>query len=172
MYLVAHPEGLMPRLARALLEADEKLTCCSLCGAITEKKANPCPLCTQPREEQNVICVVEGPADIIQIEAAGVYRGRYHALMGKLSAMRGIGTSRLRVDSLLSRIEQEHIHEVILAMGGDVESEATVSYLRERLEPLNIMISRPAFSASHGSALELLNSSSLAAAFLQRRPFL
>ena len=142
MYLVEQPEGLMQRLATALLEAEQKLVCCERCGAITESVQNPCPLCTQPRADQACICVVESPADIMHLEHTGVYQGRYHALMGKLSAMHGVGAQSLRVDALLTRIPEEGIEEIIIALGSDVESEATVAYLCEQLKPLSIQVTR------------------------------
>ena len=142
MYLVEQPEGLMQRLAKALLEADQKLVGCKRCGAITERTQNPCPLCSQPRAAEACLCVVETPADIIHLENTGVYQGRYHALMGKLSAMHGVGGQTLRVDALLKRISAEGIEEIIIALGSDVESEATVAYLCEQLKPLSIQVTR------------------------------
>ena len=133
MSLVQDEKGLMRILANALLEADDELAHCERCGNVTLADINPCELCARPRRDPDILCVVESPADIMKIEESGGFQGRYHALMGRLSPMHGTGPADLRVDRLLSRISEEGIREVVIALGTDVESDATASYLKEIL---------------------------------------
>ncbi|MBT8041641.1 MAG: toprim domain-containing protein, partial [Pontiella sp.] len=130
MTLVQDNKGLMRILANALLEADDQIAACERCGSITLTSINPCELCTRHRKDAHILCVVESPGDIMKIEESGGYQGRYHALMGRLSPMHGTGVADLRVDQLLNRITNEGITEVLIALGADVESDATASYLK------------------------------------------
>ncbi len=169
MALVQNQKGLMRILANALLEADDGMACCERCGNVTLSSANPCALCTQPRRDAHILCVVESPGDIIKIEASGGFQGRYHALMGKLSPMHGTGTADLRVDKLLQRISDEGISEVLIALGTDVESDATASYLKEVLAVRDVAVSRIAFGLPAGSAIEYSDASTLAHAIAGRQ---
>ena len=101
----------------------------------------------------HALCVVEDPGDIMLIERAGGYRGRYHALMGKISPMKGDGIDDLRVDSLLRRVKEEKFEEVILALNSDVESDATASFLHDALAGVGAKVSRLAFGVPAGSGL-------------------
>lgn len=169
MTLVQDPKGLMRILANALLEADDGITCCERCGNVTLAASNPCGLCTQARREAHILCVVESPGDIMKIEASGGFQGRYHALMGKLSPMHGTSVADLRVDKLLKRIADEDITEVLIALGTDVESDATASYLNEILAPREVTISRIAFGLPAGSAIEYSDAATLAHAITGRQ---
>lgn len=169
MALVQDQKGLMRILANALLEADENMVSCERCGSITLKAKNPCDLCTRPRRDAHMLCVVESPADIIKIEESGGFHGRYHALMGRLSPMNGVGAADLRVDKLLQRIADENIVEVIITLGTDVESDATAVYLREILSTRSVKVSRIAFGLPAGSAVEYTDAATLARAIKGRR---
>ena len=169
MTLVQDQKGLMRILANTLLEADDGITCCERCGNVTLAAANPCGLCTQSRREAHILCVVESPGDIMKIEASGGFQGRYHALMGKLSPMHGTGAADLRVDKLLQRISDEGITEVLIALGTDVESDATASYLKEILAPREVVVSRIAFGLPAGSAIEYSDAATLSHAIAGRQ---
>ncbi|MBN2686125.1 MAG: recombination protein RecR [Pontiellaceae bacterium] len=169
MALVQDQKGLMRILANALLEADENIVTCERCGNITLTIKNPCELCTRPRRDAQMLCVVETPADIMKIEQSGGFHGRYHALMGRLSPMHGVGAADLRVDKLLQRIADENIAEVIITLGTDVESDATAGYLREILATRSVKVSRIAFGLPAGSAIEYTDSATLARAIKGRR---
>lgn len=169
MALVQDSKGLMRILANALLEADESIATCERCGSITLASKNPCELCARPRKDGRILCVVESPADIMKIEESGGYQGRYHALMGRLSPMQGIGAADLRVDRLLQRIADEKIEEVLIALGTDVESDATASYLKEVLSTRAVKVSRIAFGLPAGSAIEYSDSATLARAIKGRQ---
>ncbi len=145
--------GLVRDLLAALQDVQASVGTCSLCGNVTLRAEDPCALCKDPRRDGRVMCVVEDPGDILLIERAGEYRGRYHALMGRLSPMKGEGIQDLRVDALLQRIDREGIEEVILALGSDVESDATAAFLRHALGSRKLRISRLAFGIPAGSEI-------------------
>jgi len=169
MALIQNRKGLMRILANALLEADDGIVCCERCGSMTLSESNPCDLCIRPRKDAHILCVVESPGDIMKVEQSGGFQGRYHALMGKLSPMHGTGAADLRVDKLLLRIADEGIEEVLIALGADVESDATASYLKEVLAPRDVKVSRLAFGLPAGSAIEYSDASTLARAISGRQ---
>ena len=131
--LVRRPEGLMQELQAALEHARATVCCCGVCGGFTVREANPCPLCTDLRRDASLLCVVEEPGDILAIERAGVFSGRYHALHGKVSAARATGPGDLRLQALVERVAREPVAEVILALSTDLEGDATAAYVRELL---------------------------------------
>jgi recombination protein RecR len=149
-------------LSQAILDAKAKIRNCSRCGSYTEN--DPCEICDNPRRDQSSICVVEGPNDILTLERAGVHKGVYHALMGRISPLGGIGPEQLRIGALLERVKRDKPTEVILALGADVESEATASHLVDQLKPLGVSVSRIALGLSVGSALETADEVTLARA--------
>ena len=169
MALVQDQKGLMRILANALLDADESIATCERCGNVTLTEKNPCDLCVRPRRDAHILCVVESPADIMKIEESGGFQGRYHALMGRLSPMHGVGAADLRVDKLLQRVASEKIEEVVLALGTDVESDATASYLKEILSTRNVKVARIAYGLPAGSAIEYSDSATLARAIKGRQ---
>ena len=152
-HLARNPSGAARELAIALDGARDKLTACQLCGSVTAKEENPCRLCSDARREDAILCVVEDPSDIALIERSGEYRGRYFALLGKISPMRGEGLGDLRLPALLERAARAQ--EVLLALNCDVESEATASYLRHVLSQKlpKLKISRLALGIPAGSAI-------------------
>lgn len=144
--LARRPEGLLRELQEVLEKARATVRTCEVCGGFTEYDANPCPLCTDERRDNSLICVVEEPGDILAIERAGVYAGRYHALHGKISAARATQPDDLRLNALAARAGREGVSEVILALSTDLEGDATASYIRELLRPLSqLRITRLAF---------------------------
>jgi recombination protein RecR len=159
--LVQDRNGLTRRLAEALLAADEQVGTCSTCGSITVTKEDPCALCTDRRRATGLLCVVESPGDIMKIEQSHGFQGRYHVLGGHLSPALGKGVADLRVNELLSRIQPEEIQEVILALGTDVESETTASYVAEVLHSRGVSVSRLAFGIPSGSAIEYADATTL-----------
>jgi recombination protein RecR len=154
-------------LAQAILDAKAKIRNCSRCGSYTEN--DPCDICDNPRREQSSICVVEGPNDILTMERAGVHKGVYHALMGRISPLNGIGPDQLRIGALLERVVKEKPTEIILALSADVESEATVHQLIDLLKPLGVSVSRIALGLPVGSALETVDEVTLSRALEGRR---
>ncbi|MFA5042774.1 MAG: recombination mediator RecR [Kiritimatiellia bacterium] len=171
MKLVGDRTGLLKDLIAALQGVAEQLVCCSRCGALTARDQDPCRYCADPTRDGAVLCVVEEPSDVLQIENAGGYRGRYHVLMGKLSPMQGMGTDRLRLDSLASRLKSEPIREVILALNSDVESEATAAMIRDLLAGRAVKVTRPAMGIPAGSGIAYSDAVTLARAIGGRQPF-
>jgi recombination protein RecR len=167
--LVQNRDGLIRRLADALLTADEQVGTCSRCGSITVTKEDPCALCTEAKRANGLLCVVESPGDIMKIETSGGFNGRYHVLGGHLSPALGKGVAGLRVSELLARLQPENIEEVIIALGTDTESEATASYLAEIIASRGIKASRLAFGLPSGSAIEYTDSTTLARAIQGRQ---
>ena len=155
------------QLAQAILETKSKTHNCSRCGNYTEQDL--CEICAGARRDPKVICVVEGPNDILSVERTGSFCGVYHALMGRISPLNDIGPEKLHVAALLERVRREKPIEVILALGADVESEATAHYLAEQLKPLGVNVSRIGLGLPAGSALESADEVTLSRALEGRR---
>ena len=154
-------------LAQAILDAGAKICPCSRCGGYTE--ADPCGVCADPRRDRTLLCVVEGPNDILTLERSASFRGIYHALMGRISPLNGIGPDQLRLRPLLERVAREKPAEVIIALGADVESDATASYVADQLKAVGVNVSRIGLGLSAGSALESADEVTLARALEGRR---
>lgn len=168
MAILRDPAGSGAELLAVLQNSLQQLTPCRICGNITLRSQDPCSLCTDPRRDQKLLCVVEEPADILTMERSGAFRGRYHALMGKLSPMRGEGVRNLRVDELATRIRKEGIEEVLLALNSDVESDATAAYLQEVLATLKVKVTRLARGIPAGSGLAYTDPQTLLRALQNR----
>ena len=143
--LVRDPARLMAPLVEALRQAHDRVRCCTRCGAFTTADRDPCDLCTDETRDGGVVCVVEEPADIVQIEASGAFRGRYHALGGKLAPSRRMGPERLRFAELADRVVREGFGEVLLALSTDMEGDATAGYAAEILKGTGAKVTRLAF---------------------------
>lgn len=131
--LLRDPERLLDPLVLALRDARENVCCCPRCGAFTVRGVEPCALCTDATRDGARVCVVEEPADIVTVEGAGAFRGRYHVLGGKLSPARRMGPERLRLGELKDRIAREGVAEVLLALSTDMEGDATAGFVAEAL---------------------------------------
>ncbi|MCG3150170.1 MAG: Recombination protein RecR [Verrucomicrobiae bacterium] len=167
LHLLKSKPDLSRQLAQAILETKSKIRNCSRCGSYTE--ADPCEICQGARRDQTVICVVEGPNDILSLEKTGSFTGVYHALMGRISPLNGIGPENLRIAALVERVRQEKPTEVIIALGGEVESDATAHYIGEQLQPLGVTVTRIGLGLPAGSALEAADEVTLANALAGRR---
>lgn len=171
MALLRDQGTLLRDLAFALSDAAARLRTCSHCGSITPRDQDPCALCTDPRRNGKILCVVEDPGDILNLERAGGFQGKYHALMGKLSPARGEGVQNTRIDALLSRIAREGVEELIIALNADVESDATASFIHEALAGRNVRITRLARGIPTGAGVAHADASTLAQALENRRPY-
>ena len=143
--LVREPARLLWPLAEALRAAGDGVRSCSRCGAFTEAGADPCATCSDETRDGSVVCVVEEPADILAIESSGAFRGRYHALGGKLSPAHRLGPDKLRLDALRDRVGQEGFSEVLLALSTDMDGDATAGYISEMLSGTGVKVTRLAF---------------------------
>jgi recombination protein RecR len=155
-------------LAGALQTAVARIDHCNRCRNFTELEV--CEICADPRRDATVICVVETPADVLAVEQSGSFRGVYFVLMGHLSPIDGIGPEEIGLDRLYNRVVDEGIQEVILATNPTVEGEATAYYLTDMLQGKGIRLSRIAHGVPLGGELEYVDGSTLAHAFLGRRP--
>lgn len=155
------------QLAQALLEAKTKMHHCSQCFNLTD--VDPCRICSDETRDQKVICVVEGPRDIMALEKTREFRGQYHVLHGALSPMDGIGPENLKIRELLKRVQEKEFTEVILATNPNIEGEATALYLAKLLKPLGVKVTRIAHGLPVGGELEYADEMTLARAFEGRR---
>jgi recombination protein RecR len=169
--LARDANGLTRELSAVLADTAQRMTVCSRCGNLTTRTDDPCRLCTDTRRDDRVLCVVEDPADLVWIERSGGFRGRYHALMGRLSPMRGEGIAQLRVDALLARLKPEGVQEVILALNSDTESDATASFLHEALTAQGVKVTRLARGLPSGSGVGYADGATLARALEHRQTF-
>jgi recombination protein RecR len=155
------------RLARAVTEVKERTSLCTRCFNVAE--AELCSLCTDPRRDASVVCVVEDPRDIVAVEKTGEFRGRYHVLQGAINPIEGVGPEQLRVRELMARLEPEHISEAILCTNPNLEGEATAMYLARLLKPLGVRVTRIASGLPVGGDLEYADEVTLGRALEGRR---
>ena len=153
-------------LAAAITEMRAKVSFCSVCWDFTEQ--DPCPICRDARRDSSLVCVVAQPQDVLAVERAGGYLGRYHVLHGVLSPLDGIGPGALRVAELVRRCSAE-IKEVIVATNPSVEGETTAVYLAKLLQPLGVRCSRIATGVPMGGELEYADRLTLSRAISGRR---
>jgi recombination protein RecR len=154
-------------LARAILDVKEKIRLCSTCFNLTDE--DPCRICQEERRSTEILCVVEGPNDLIAIENTGTFNGRYHVLHGTISPLEGIGPDDLKIKELLGRLQKERISEVILATNPTVEGGATSLYLTDLIKPLGIKVTRIAYGIPMGSEIEYSDGMTLSKALEGRR---
>lgn len=167
LHLVQADPSRARELADALVQARERVAPCRSCGALTE--VQPCAWCTDDRRDATLLCVVEKPTDALSVEKSGAFRGRYHVLGGKLSPTNGIGPEDLRIAELERRLDAEPVKEVIFALGGDVEGDATAHYLARRLGARGLRTTRLAQGLPVGGGLEFADELTLGRALDGRR---
>jgi recombination protein RecR len=170
LHLVQTDSIAVKQLAEIILLAREKIQFCTTCGALTEK--SPCPICEDSRRDSSLICMVERAVDILSIEKSGTFRGKFHVLGGKISPLDGVEPDDLRIADLEKRLTREPIKEIIIALGTDVEGDATSSYLAKRLARTGLKISRIGFGLPAGSGLEFADELTLSRALESRREML
>ena len=167
LHLAQAESGAVKGLANAILTARERVRFCEVCGALTEQ--SPCAMCADPRRDASLVCVVERPVDIISIEKAGTFRGVYHVLGGRISPLSGVEPEDLRIRELEARLAHGPIKEVVLALGTDVEGDATGFYLAKRLARGGLKITRIAYGLPAGAGLEFADELTLSRALEGRR---
>jgi recombination protein RecR len=168
-HLLQAPREDAEALGRAILELREKIRLCSECFNLSEQER--CPLCSDPRRERSMLCVVEGPSNLLALERTRAYRGLYHVLGGALSPLKDVGPDDLRLQELVQRVRQGEFSEVILATNPDVEGEATAVYLARLLAPLDVPVTRLAQGLPAGGDLEFTDELTLRRAFEGRRGY-
>lgn len=167
LHLVQTETATVKHLADVIVHARERIQFCTTCGALTEK--SPCPICANDRRDGSLICVVERAVDILSIEKSGTFRGKFHVLGGKISPLDGVEPDDLRITELEQRLAAETIAEIVIALGTDVEGDATSYYLAKRLARPGLKISRIAYGLPAGSGLEYADELTLSRALEGRR---
>jgi len=162
--LLKKRDTLLEPLSDALREAADAILSCEVCGNLDTQ--SPCAICSDPRRDPHILCVVEDVADLWALERASVFRGRYHVLGGALSALDGVTPERLNVSKLLERATRG-VDEVILAMNATVEGQTTAHYLMDILGEMKV--TRLAHGVPVGGELDYLDEGTLSAAFKARR---
>ncbi len=168
LHLLKRKAQLMQPLTTALTRAAEAITTCGVCGSLDT--ADPCSICRDERRQRATICVVEDVADLWALERTGAYRGVYHVLGGTLSALDGVGPEDLNIGRLVARAGEAGVGEVILATNATVAGQTTAHYITERLEGLDVAVSRLAHGVPVGGELDYLDDGTLTAALKARRP--
>ena len=167
LHLVQSDSAIVRELADAIVAARARIIFCDTCGALTEK--SPCAICADPRRDASFICIVERAVDILSIEKSGTFRGKFHVLGGKISPLDGVTPEDLKIAELERRLQHEPITEVVLALGTDVEGDATSSYLAKRLARTGLKVSRIAHGLPAGTGLEYADELTLSRALEGRR---
>ncbi len=166
-HILGSPEEYARGLARAILDVKEKIRLCSVCMNITEE--DPCRLCRDDSRSEEIICVVEEPNDLYAIEKTGSFRGKYHVLHGVISPLDGIGPDEIYVKELLERLKTGKVKEVLLATNPVVEGDATALYLKERIKPFGVKVTRIARGIPVGGDLEYTDGATLTDAIRGRQ---
>ena len=168
-YLLAADRTEALQLAEALRGIAERVHPCRQCFNLTEGEL--CSICSDPRRDSGVLCVVEQPRDLTAMERAGTYRGLYHVLQGRLAPLENMGPEQLTVDALLRRVQQGGVQEVILATNPNLEGDGTALYISSLLGDSGVRVTRLARGLPSGSVLEFANNQMLADALEGRRGF-
>ncbi|MGI6096933.1 MAG: recombination mediator RecR [Dethiobacteria bacterium] len=166
-FLLSRSNEEVEMMAKALLEAKNRIITCSQCGNLTD--TDPCCICVDMRRDRTLICVVQESRDIITFERMGDYRGLYHVLHGALSPLDGIGPEELNVAGLLKRLQEGEVKELIIATNPNAEGDATALYLARLVKPLGIKVTRIGFGLPVGGDLEYADELTLSRALEGRR---
>jgi recombination protein RecR len=168
LHLIKNRERLLVPLASAMAEARDKVTVCSQCGNVDT--VDPCTLCTDPRRDRTIMCVVEEVGDLWALERAGAWSGLYHVLGGTLSAIEGVRPEDLSIGPLIERAGTGEVKEVVVALNATVEGQTTAHYITEQLKSMGIATTRLAHGVPVGGELDYLDEGTLTQAIRARRP--
>ena len=166
-FVLRSPTDQARRLAEAIMRVKESIIYCSRCFNITE--TDPSMICSNPNRDQEVICVVEEPLDVLALDKTGVYKGLYHVLHGALSPIEGIGVKDLRIEELIERVRKGNVREVILATNPNFEGEYTANHIQKELKPFNVRVTGLARGLPMGGDLEYADEGTLGRAIEGRR---
>ena len=166
-HLLRMPMADVENFAKAVIEAKENTHSCEICFNLSA--TSPCEICSSPNRDRSVICVVSDTKDLIAIEKTNEFKGLYHVLQGLISPIDGIGADDIRIKELLTRLTNDEVKEIILALSPSVEGEATSLYLTKLIKPFGIKVSRIAFGLPGGADLEYADEMTIAKAIEGRR---
>lgn len=167
LHLLRRPDEEAKELGKAIAEVNDLIVYCSVCGGIAER--DPCRICSDPRRDQKVICVVEETDDIIAIERTGLFKGVYHVLMGALSPIDGVNPEDLRIVELLERVNSQDMEELIIATNPNASGQATAIYLSRKIGPMGIKITALALGLPMGGDIDYVDEVTLGKALEGRR---
>jgi recombination protein RecR len=167
-YILDSSEEEIKNLSEGIVKVKENVHFCRICHNLSEQET--CTICRDVRRNRGLLCVVERPSDVTSIEKTGTFHGLYHVLLGAIAPLEGKGPSDLKIDSLIKRIKEENIKEVIIATDSDTEGEVTALYLAKLIKPLGVSLSRIGLGLPVGSNLEYADSATLSKALESRRP--
>jgi recombination protein RecR len=168
LHLLKRRETAMTPLLRALEKVNERLAVCGTCGNVDT--TDPCSICTDPRRDTRLLCVVEEVSDLWALDRSRLFPGAFHVLGGRLSALEGVRPEDLSIDKLLRRLGAGGVDEVVLAMNATLEGQTTAHYLAERLEAFPVRVTQLAHGLPVGGELDYLDDGTLAQALRARRP--
>jgi len=168
-YLLACSDGEALKLAEAIREVKSAIRSCAQCFNLTEGEL--CGVCSDPRRQRQVVCIVEQPRDVMSLEAAHVFQGLYHVLGGQISPLQGIGPEDLTISALVRRVRNDGIKEIVMATNPTLEGDGTALYISNLLENEPVKITRLARGVATGSVLEFANKEMLADALRGRQEF-
>lgn len=154
-------------LSDSISKVKENVRFCRVCNNLSEEEL--CKICQDTRRNRDIVCIVEKPSDVTAVEKTGNFHGVYHVLMGSISPLEGKGPSDLKIDSLMQRIKQNNIKEVIIATDADTEGETTAMYLTKLIKPSGVNLSRIGLGLPVGSNLEYADSTTISKALESRR---
>jgi recombination protein RecR len=166
-HILKRPAAEAEALATAIVDVKTKIFRCSVCNNMTD--VEPCAICTDPRRDPTLICVVEEAFNIQTIESTRDFKGVYHVLLGALSPLKGIGPQDIDVGGLLKRAKDSNLREIIIATNPNVEGEATALYIAQQLRPMAVRTTRLAFGLPVGGDLEYADQVTMAKALEGRR---
>ncbi|MDR1144774.1 MAG: recombination mediator RecR [Verrucomicrobiales bacterium] len=167
LHLLRADPALAETLAASVSGARRAVRPCECCGFYAETPR--CEICAAADREAGVVCVVEQPADVVNLEKSGAFKGRYHVLGGSLSPLDDIGPEELNIAKLLARVRDEQLREVVIALNTDVKGETTTLYLAHELRQLGVKVTRLATGISIGASLEYADSVTLSHALGDRK---
>ena len=166
-YLIKMPNEQSESLSEAIVSMKRNIVLCRQCFHITDQEL--CDVCTDPTRDQDTLCVVEQPLDVVAFEKTGTYAGRYHVLHGAISPINGIGPDNLNIRPLIDRISKEDYKEIILATNPNLEGEATSLYIQRLIGDLGVKVTRPARGLPMGGDLEYADEATLGSALEGRQ---
>jgi len=166
-HILRIPKKEAQELARGIIDVKEKIQLCSVCFDLTDR--DPCRICSDSMRNEEIICVVEEPNDLMAIEGAGDFNCKYHVLHGTLSPLEGIGPEDIKAKELLKRLESGNVREVIMATNPNVEGGATALYLTKLIKPLGVKVTRIAYGIPMGGDIEYTDGVTLVKALEGRR---
>lgn len=168
LHLLKKRETALDPLLAALGAVSQKLSTCGICGNVDT--VSPCSICADPRRDARSLCVVEEVADLWALDRSRLFPGKFHVLGGRLSALEGVRPEDLRIDSLVARISEGGVDEVVLAMNATLEGQTTAHYVAERIEAFPVRVTQLAHGLPVGGELDYLDEGTLAQALRARRP--